>query len=146
MDDVVCVPLVEERASVRASCQVRLDDIEVMADIGVYESEQGIPQPLLIDVAVHVVPPSRDELSQTFDYTRVRDYALELAGQRIALIETFALRLARLCLADHRVLQAEVRIGKPRAVPGCLASTCVTLRKNEPEYPGVRSGIRTGQV
>lgn len=126
MDERVCAPCVEEA---EASCQVRLNEMEVMADIGVYESEQGMPQPLLIDVAVTVLPPSRDELSHTFDYTRVRAHALELAGQRIALIETFALRLARMCLADDGVLQAEVRIGKPRAVPGCLASTCVTLRK-----------------
>ncbi|MDR5783845.1 dihydroneopterin aldolase [Caballeronia sp. LZ065] len=131
MDELVCAPCVEEA---EASCQVRLNDMEVMADIGVYESEQGMPQPLLIDVAVTVLPPSRDDLSHTFDYTRVRAYALELAGQRIALIETFALRLARLCLAEHGVLQAEVRIGKPRAVPGCLASTCVTLRKDKRRF------------
>jgi len=112
-----------------ASCQVRLSEIEVMADIGVFDSEKGVPQPLLIDVVVSVVPPSRDELSQTFDYSHVQAYAVALAARRITLIETFALELAQMCLAHDVVLNAEVRVAKPRAVPGCLASTCVVLNK-----------------
>ncbi|WP_051376811.1 dihydroneopterin aldolase [Burkholderia sp. WSM2232] len=117
-------------AFVSAQCQVILNNIEVMADIGVYEAEMGVPQPLVIDVALSVVPPAMDELSQTFDYTRVRACALGLAAQRIMLIETFAMRLARMCLTHDTVLGAEVRIRKPRAVPGCLACTCVTLSKS----------------
>jgi len=115
-----------------ASCQVRLSDIEVMADIGAYEIEKGVPQPLLIDVTVSVLVPSKDDLSLTFDYTHVRTCALELAAEHITLIETFALRLARKCLAHDVVLSAEVRVGKPHAVPGCLASTCVKLSKSRP--------------
>lgn len=130
MHEQVFVPRAQDFAAlVSASCQVRVSDIEVMADIGAYESEKGVPQPLLIDVTVSVVPPTKDELSQTFDYTHVRACALELARERISLIETFALRLAQKCLAHDVVLRAEVRIGKPHAVPGCLASTSVTLSK-----------------
>jgi 7,8-dihydroneopterin aldolase/epimerase/oxygenase len=130
MDELGFAPrLANFAAFVSATCRVCLSDIEVMADIGVYEEEKGVPQPLLIDVAVHVVPPSTDELSQTFDYTWVRAGALELAAQRIMLIETFAIRLAQMCLTHDAVLQAEVRVSKPRAVPGCLASTCVTLSR-----------------
>lgn len=128
MDEVVFAPRLGDSAVfVSASCQVRLNNIEVMADIGVYEAEIGVPQPLRIDVAVDIVPPSKDELSQTFDYTYVQACALELSAQRIMLIETFAMRLAQKCLAHDAVFKAEVRVGKPHAVPGCLASTCVTL-------------------
>lgn len=132
MNDLAFVPRAEGfTAFVSATCQVRLSNIEVMADIGALESEKGMPQPLLIDVVVSVVPPSEDELSQTFDYTHVRGFALQLAAERTVLIEAFALKLARMCLAFEQVLKAEVRIGKPRAVPGCLASTCITLSKCE---------------
>ncbi|MDR5832316.1 dihydroneopterin aldolase [Caballeronia sp. LP006] len=131
MDEVVFAPHLRGFAAfVSASCQVRLNNIEVMADIGVYEAEIGVPQPLLIDVAVDIVPPSKDELSQTFDYTYFRACAIELAAQRILLIETFAMRLAQKCLAHDAVFKAEVRIAKPRAVPGCLAGTCVTLSRS----------------
>lgn len=130
MNELASVPRMRELSTlVSASCEVRLSDIEVMADIGALESEKGILQPLLIDVTVSVAPPSADELSQTFDYTHIRGFALRLAAERTVLIETFALKLARMCLAFEQVLKAEVRIGKPRAVPGCLAGTCVTLSK-----------------
>lgn len=104
-----------------------MHDIEVMADIGALAAEVGIPQPLKIDVSVTVVPPMADELSQAFDYCNIRRFALELASERIALIETFAYRLALMCLEHDAVLDAEVRILKPRAVPGCLAATRVKV-------------------
>lgn len=132
MDDSAFEPRSRDFAArMPVSCQVRLSGLEVMADIGTLESEKGVRQPLSIDVAVSVVPPATDALSQTFDYRHVRACALELAAERIELIETFALKLARMCVAHEMVLSAEVLIGKPRAVPGCLASTSVTLSKCE---------------
>ncbi|MEE4452126.1 dihydroneopterin aldolase [Novosphingobium resinovorum] len=110
-------------------CQVLLDEIEVMADIGAFSAEHGVPQPLRIHVALSIVPPVDDDLSQTFDYSRIHAHALELASQRIALIETFAQRLARMCLACDLVTEAAVRIDKPRAVPGCLAGTRIRIRR-----------------
>ena len=123
---------VDSASVVSASCQVQLTELEVMADIGALDSEKGVPQPLRIDVAVSVVPPARDELAQTFDYSLIRDFALELAGERTVLVESFALKLAHRCLAHDTVLKAEVRIGKPCAIPGALAGTCVTASKYPP--------------
>lgn len=130
MDKLATAPRGQNLAPlVASSCQVLLSDIEVMADIGALESERGVPQPLRIDVRVSVVPPSRDELSHTFDYSRIRAFALELAAERTVLIERFALKLALRCLADDTALEAEVRIGKPCALPGCLAGTRVVVSK-----------------
>lgn len=112
--------------AIAVTCEVALDQIEVMADIGVYASEAGRPQPLWIDVAVTIVPPSGDDLATSFDYATILSYACELAGERIALIETFAERLARRCLAHPSALSAEVRVAKPWAIAGALAR--VTLR------------------
>ena len=120
---------VERDALVSVSCQVLLGDLEVMADIGALASEHGVPQPLRICVTVDVVPPPADNLAQAFDYSLIAVFAHELAAGRIALIETFAQRLAQKCLAYDMVLGAEVRIDKPRAVPGCLAGTRVRLSK-----------------
>jgi dihydroneopterin aldolase len=112
------------------ACQVLLNDIEVMADIGALAIELGVLQPLLIHVALTVVPPTTDDLTQTFDYSIIRRFAEELAAQRIVLIETFAQRLAQRCLAFEVVLDAEVRIDKPKAVPGCLAGTRIRMGKS----------------
>jgi dihydroneopterin aldolase len=112
-----------------ALCQVLLNDLEVMADIGAFAAEHGVFQPLNIHVALTIMPPGSDDLGETFDYNRVRDHALALAAQHISLIETFAQRLAGMCLDAAMVIAAEVRIDKPRAVPGCMAGTRVVLSK-----------------
>lgn len=111
------------------ACEVLLDRIEVMADIGAYASEFGIFQPLQISVRLSIIAPVRDELGQTFDYARILAHARTLATQRTTLIETFAYRLAQLCLESPLVIEAEVQVDKPRAVPGCLAGTRIQMRK-----------------
>jgi dihydroneopterin aldolase len=116
--------------TIAIACEVMLDGIEVEADIGAYVREFGRPQPLSIDVTISIVPPSGDDLATTFDYAEIRIFAGELAGQRIALIETFAERLARRCLAHPAALAVDVRITKPRAVPGCMARVRMRLAKS----------------
>jgi len=108
-------------------CSVMLDNIEVMADIGILAVETGVKQPLVLHVRLDVIPPADDHIDETHDYREIHRAAHDLAEQRIALIETFARRLAERCLANERVLAAEVRVDKPLAVPGCLAATQVRL-------------------
>jgi len=119
----------EGPATWSASCEVLLTRIEVMADIGVLASEAGVAQPLQIEVAAAIVPPTEDELSQTLDYSLILEYARKIAAERTCLIETFARRLAGYCLAHDCVLSVDVRIDKPQAVPGCLAGTRVRMSK-----------------
>lgn len=121
--------MTRQRADQEIACEVLLDDLTVMADIGALAAEQGVRQPLRIHVALSVVPPLDDDLAQTYDYVAIKRHARELAGQRISLIETFARRLALACLASDLVLAAEVRIEKPLAVPGSMAGTRLRLRK-----------------
>ncbi len=124
-------PALEQRGEALAiACEVTLDGIEVEADIGAYAREFGRPQPLAIDVTITIVPPSGDDLATTFDYAQIHAFATELAAQRIALIETFAERLARRCLAHPSARAADVRITKPRAVPGCMARVRVRLSRD----------------
>ncbi|WP_347558870.1 dihydroneopterin aldolase [Robbsia sp. KACC 23696] len=120
------------RAPRAACCEVQLCDIEVMADIGAFESEIGVLQPLRIDVVLRIVPPARDSLAHTFDYSAIQAFASELAIERTVLIETFAMKLAQRCLVDDRVIEAQVRIDKPRAIPGCMAGTRITLSQYPP--------------
>ena len=112
-----------------AQCQVLLTELEVMADIGALMRERGVPQPLRISVVAEVIPPDEDELSRTLDYCDIRSFALQLAAEPIVLVETFAVKLARMCLALDRVLAIQVRVDKPRAVPDGVAGTCVKLAK-----------------
>ncbi len=117
-------------APVAAYCQVMLDDIPVHADIGVLSAEIGVQQPLFVHVTLDVTPPEADELDQTFDYRGIHAATQALGQERIALIETFARRLAEHCLADRRVMVAEVRVDKPRAIPGSMARTRIRLTRS----------------
>lgn len=105
-----------------------LRDLEIMADIGAYHHEIGIPQRLNVSVVLHVLAPEADVIEQAYDYTNIRDQARALGDERIVLIETFARRLGEGLLAHPLVMQAEVRIEKPGALAGCVAGAQVTVR------------------
>jgi 7,8-dihydroneopterin aldolase/epimerase/oxygenase len=121
--------MLETCNTLRSSCQVILDGIEVMANIGTQNSEREILQPLRIFVELDVATPTQDNLEYTFDYSKIASMAREISTMGISLIETFALKLAEKCIEDGIVFGATVRIEKPRAVPGCTAGTRVTLTK-----------------
>ena len=91
--------------------------LSLAAEIGVHPHERGITQPLDVDVALELAPGPVEHLSDTLNYETVRAAALDLVAQgHMELIETFAERLARACLADPRVTRARVRVEKPLAL------------------------------
>ncbi|HEV7383509.1 MAG TPA: dihydroneopterin aldolase [Phenylobacterium sp.] len=97
--------------------KVFVTGLKVQAEIGVYKHEIGRVQPLVVDVELDVPTAGADRLSETINYETILDAAREIAGQgHIELVETFAERLARACLADIRVTQARVRVEKPLAL------------------------------
>lgn len=89
--------------------------------IGVYAHERGRRQRLRIDLRL-VVERGRSRF--TDDVTTVLSYeGLVLALQQLAdgphtqLLECLADRIGDLCLADPRVVEAEVSIEKPNVLP-----------------------------
>lgn len=110
--------------------ELRVRDIRVAADIGVHAHEIGRPQLLAVDVRLSIIPPSKDQLGETIDYNRIVEYAVELGGMRLSLIETFARRLGEACLATPGVLEADVTVEKPGALPNGLASSRVVLKRS----------------
>jgi dihydroneopterin aldolase len=109
------------------SCSIALRNIQILADIGVHHHEIGWPQPLVLHVALAVVPPERDSVEDVFDYVRIKSLAEALALERIVLIETFARRIAEACLEHRLVLGASVTVEKPQGVPGSMASATIKI-------------------
>lgn len=109
------------------TCSIALRGVQILADIGVYHHEIGRPQPLVVHVALAVIPPKRDSVEEVFDYVRIKTLAEKLSLERIVLIETFARRVAEACLAHDLVLGAAVTVEKPQAVPGAMASATVRM-------------------
>ncbi|MDB5463581.1 MAG: dihydroneopterin aldolase [Phenylobacterium sp.] len=100
-----------------AMTTVFVTGLKVQAEIGVYRHEIGRVQPLVVDVELDVPTAGSHRLSETLNYETILSAARDIAGQgHIELVETFAERLARACLADPRVTRARVRVEKPQAL------------------------------
>lgn len=91
--------------------------LKVDAEIGVYAHEKGRAQPLIADVELDVPAAGVEKLSDTVNYETILTAARDIAAEgHIQLVEAFAERLARACLADPRVMRARVRVEKPLAL------------------------------
>jgi dihydroneopterin aldolase len=100
-----------------AASKVFVTGVQVQAQIGVYRHEIGRVQPLVVDVELDVPTSASDRLSETVNYETILKAAQDIAAQgHLALVETFAHRLAEKCLEDARVSRARVRIEKPLAL------------------------------
>jgi dihydroneopterin aldolase len=97
--------------------KVFVTGLKLEAEIGVYRHERGRAQPLIIDVELDVPSAGAERLRDTVNYESVAKAAHEVAAEgHIVLVEAFAERLARACLADERVTRARVRVDKPLAL------------------------------
>ncbi len=96
------------------------------AFIGVYDSEQGVAQPLKIDLQVDVVEPSNpigDSLEDVVCYNRLtQGIKAIIAEGHIKLVETLAERVAELALSHPMAIAVEVRIEKPNAISEAAAA------------------------
>jgi dihydroneopterin aldolase len=97
--------------------KVFVTGLKIQAEIGVYKHEIGRSQPLVVDVELDVPTAGAERLADTLNYETILKSARDIAAEgHIALVEAFAERLARACLADPRVTRARVRVEKPLAL------------------------------
>jgi dihydroneopterin aldolase len=102
--------------------------LEVRAEIGVYERERGITQPLIVDIEADIEAAGWRHLDETVNYETLAAHAFAIAaGGHIGLVETFAQRLAEACVAEARVRQVRVRVEKLRALEPAAAAAGVEI-------------------
>ena len=119
------LPIPLPGSEVRIVCgKVFVTGMKIEAEIGVHRHEIGRAQPLVVDVELDVPIAGVQKLSETLNYETILAAAREVAAQgHIQLVETYAERLARACLADPRVRRVRVRVEKPLALsPAALAA------------------------
>lgn len=105
-----------------AALTIFMRGLELDAQIGIYPHERGRAQPLVVDVELALSPRKVVHLADTLNYETLAGAARELASGHIDLVETYAQRLAAICLQDERVIWARVRVEKPGALPGAKAA------------------------
>ncbi|MDP3174543.1 MAG: dihydroneopterin aldolase [Phenylobacterium sp.] len=102
--------------------------IKIEAEIGVHRHERGRSQPLIVDVELDAPTAGAERLADTVNYEMVVKAARAVAAEgHILLVEAFAERLARACLADTRVTRARVRVEKPLALAPDAAAAGVEV-------------------
>ncbi len=106
-------------------------------DIGAYPEEMGRPQRLGFDIVLEVVRNAAhldDRVGRVINYDTLVDSIRSLAeGPRIALLETFAERLAQMLLVDPRARRVTIRIEKLDRLPGGARLGCQITRARSPE-------------
>lgn len=108
--------------------KVFVTGLKVAAEIGVYAHEKGMSQPLIVDVELDVPTAGATRLADTVNYETIGESARDIAAAgHIQLVEDFAERLARACLADPRVMRARVRVEKPQALAPHAAAAGVEI-------------------
>ena len=107
-------------------------DLVLDAFIGVYDEEQGVSQPIRIDMEVEVrepAAPEGDRLEDVMCYNRLTTGVKDIiAGGHIKLVETLAERIASLVLAHPMALSVRVRVEKPNAIAEAAAAGIEIVR------------------
>lgn len=112
-----------------------IQDLMCDAAIGVYHSEKGRTQKIIVNIVVQVnyVPkPLHDDLAEVLDYGLLRQAVLEIICSRhFHLQETLCEELVDFCFSVPSVKAAYVRLGKPEAFEDCAAVGCESFRIRE---------------
>ncbi|WP_083731190.1 MULTISPECIES: dihydroneopterin aldolase [Protofrankia] len=125
---------VSPAAAVVASGRIAVTGLRVRGHHGVLPAERELGQEFVVDAAVWLdtrPAAASDDVAATVDYgTLAQTLAGIVAGEPVNLIETLAHRLADACLADDRVLRAEVTVHKPAApIPLPFTDVAVTVTR-----------------
>jgi len=113
--------------------EVFIENLEIGAHIGVHAHERGAAQALQIDVRLCVAEPANDHLDHAVDYAELADAIRGLGrSEHIVLIETFAARVADICLGMSGVSRALVEVRKPGALHPATAGVSVVRTASGP--------------
>ena len=115
--------------------RITLTGLKVRGFHGVYEHERRDGQDFVVDATLWLdsrPAAASDDLADTVDYGGLANRLATLVeGEPVNLIETLAARLCELCMADERVIAAEVTVHKPQApIAREFADVAVTARRS----------------
>ena len=115
--------------------RIALTGLTVRGHHGVFAHERRDGQDFVVDATLWLdsrPAAASDDLADTVDYGGLADrLAAVVEGEPVNLIETLAARLVECCMADQRVIAAEVTVHKPQApIEREFADVAVTARRS----------------
>ncbi len=116
--------------------RISVRDHIVEVDIGAFQIERGQTQRICFNIVVEVRPltdPVADDVDRILSYDLVTEaITLELASERLNLLETLAERIAERILAEPQAMRVFVRIEKLDRGPGALGIEIVRSKEDLP--------------
>ena len=106
---------------------LHISALKILTRIGVYDWEQRILQPVLIDIEIEMIDRMYDEtLSSTIDYDFLCSYVTNFVeSSRFVLIETLAEQVAAMIRNNTEYAEKiSVRVSKPLAIKN---TACVSF-------------------
>ncbi len=114
---------------------VFIEDLVCDAAIGIFASEHGRTQKIVVNIVLRVANPARplaDDIARVLDYRSIRNAVHDLAGtQHSRLVETLCDAIADFCLTLPGAQAAYVRVGKLEAFDDCRAAGCEVVRRRK---------------
>lgn len=121
---------------------VSIEGLEVLAVIGIFDWEQEITQPLIIDLQMawdNRPPADNGNIADALDYDMVQKAVCRwICEKPWGLIEEVAEMLAHRIITEFNVPELQVRVAKPTAV-AAAKTVAITIRRS-------RDDIEHGQL
>ena len=122
---VTSLPEAAAEAASETLYRISVRDLEVAWSIGVYDHEHSRMQRILINLDIEaraLIDWEADNYDAVPCYASIAERIQHLAEQgHVELVETLASRIADICLEDHRIMTATVRVEKPEALTNAAA-------------------------
>ncbi|QMU56084.1 MAG: FolB domain-containing protein [Candidatus Mycalebacterium zealandia] len=100
---------------------IKIENLRVRTVVGIFEWEKKILQEVIINTEMEIDCPDLlaigDDISGTVDYKKLNKKIINFVeGGKFSLVETIAGGIAKLALAEDKVLKVSVKVDKPGAL------------------------------
>ena len=116
--------------------KIILRDLTVSAIIGTMPQERHRRQSVVINLELScdlAAAGQSDRLEDTMDYHTLKQKIVAMVEvSEFFLIERLAQAIAELCLADPKIVQADVTVDKPGALSLCRSVAVTIERRRQP--------------
>lgn len=117
--------------------RIVIEDLRLRCILGINDWERARKQDVVINITLYTdtrAAGQSDDIEDTVNYRTIAKQVIEhVEGSNYYLVEALAEGIAKICLADARVVETEVRVEKPGALR-FADSVGVTITRKQSDH------------